>query len=435
MRSLNCFCTYSTNDDSYGNLIEKIENLENQTSLQVLWLSDNQIQKLENLENLTSLRQFQCGNNQIRKIGTAFYNNNALSDILLSGNRICSFREILNLVHLPRLTTLSLSDPNFDDNPISSLFNYQTHVILHLPKLLILDSLQITEESRRIIGATVLKKIMYYNMRISTIRRNENILGMALERHYKEKVMNVESDVQILERLSLMIKRYESDAVLTGGEATDTETKQKIARTLAYLATVADDKASTSANMLAQIRGQGDAAIRKLLLELETGGNIRFETGGCNTAWMSSCENVVRKLVDRGVEGKYLKANGSAVRIHRMSLVHNRHLKTTFDEYCNGFGRTPGARYTDEPPSEEEAFEYLLFLPKHGEDLDVFDIVENGFESFYSGGDRLELINYFDTRRESAPGVTRHAIIVKAFVPKMHRVGSKNGLGLRLLTF
>lgn len=134
----------TTNQCSYGNQIARIENLEGQDRLQVLWLSDNEIQTLENLEPLKSLEQFQCGNNRIRTIGTAFYQNNELQDIMLSGNRICSFREILNLVHLPKLTNLSLSDPNFDDNPISSLFNYQTHVILHLPKLQFLDSLQIT---------------------------------------------------------------------------------------------------------------------------------------------------------------------------------------------------------------------------------------------------------------------------------------------------
>jgi hypothetical protein len=352
-----------------------------------------------------------------------------LKDVMLSGNRICSFREILNLVHLPQLTNLSLSDPNFDDNPISSLFNYQTHVILHLPKLVILDSLQITEESRRIIGATVLKKIMYYNMRISTIRRNENILGTSLARHFKDRIANMESDVLLLERLSQLIKRLESDAALTGSVVGDSEAKQKITRTLAYLGNIAEEQETSFASNINLIRGQGDAAIRKLLLELETGGNIRFETGGCNTTWMSSCETVVRQLVDRGVDGKYLDSK-SGIRIHRMSLIHNRHLKTTFDEFCTRFGRNPGARYVDAGP-EEESFEYLLLLPKCGECLDVFDVVENGFESFYTEGrdtgDRLQLINYFDSRQESAPGETRHAIIVKAYIPKMHRVASKSG--------
>lgn len=71
-----------------------------------------------------------------------------------------SFREILHLARLPKLESLSMSDPNFRENPIAQLCNYQTHVILHLPKLKYLDTLEISEESRKIIGATVLKKRM-----------------------------------------------------------------------------------------------------------------------------------------------------------------------------------------------------------------------------------------------------------------------------------
>ncbi|KAJ3387650.1 Leucine-rich repeat-containing protein 9 [Lobulomyces angularis] len=144
----------------YGNKITKIQNLENNVDLEILSLSDNQIKNIENLQTLVKLKIFQCGNNLISKIGHSFDKNVEIRELMLSGNLISNFREIIQLVHLPNLKSLSLSNPNFRENPISSLFNYQTHVILHLPQLKYLDTLEITEESRKMIGATVLKKIM-----------------------------------------------------------------------------------------------------------------------------------------------------------------------------------------------------------------------------------------------------------------------------------
>lgn len=188
--------------------------MDSQKRLEILWLSDNNISALENLEPLENLTQFHCGNNKISKIGAAFHKNLKLQDILLAGNEISSFREILNLVHLPRLESLSLADPNFADNPISSLFNYQTHVILHLPRLHYLDSLQITQESRKIIGATVLKKIMYYNMRISTIKRNENIMIKTLNNHQTSHDGTANTDTKQLLRLRYHLARREFDCKL-----------------------------------------------------------------------------------------------------------------------------------------------------------------------------------------------------------------------------
>ncbi|KAJ3014018.1 Leucine-rich repeat-containing protein 9 [Thoreauomyces humboldtii] len=156
--------------------ISRIEGLDGCPLLEKLWICETNIERIagltqlsklkelylimENLHTLTQLRVLHIGNNHISSVGDALDGNMVLEDLNISGNLISSFREVLFLARLPHLTALCLSDPNFADNPICALCNYQTHVIYHLPNLRSLDTLDVTEDSRKIINATVLKKRM-----------------------------------------------------------------------------------------------------------------------------------------------------------------------------------------------------------------------------------------------------------------------------------
>ena len=180
-----------------------------------------EISVLENLESLTQLKDLQVGNNQISSIGHALNNNVALEELNLSGNKLSSFREILYLTRLPKLKSLCLSDPNFADNPICSLCNYQTHVVYHLPMLESLDTLDVTEESRKMISATVLKKRMcvvyapnstdrYYNMRIRTIKRNTNYLVKMIDDSATENREKISLDIKgLLEKSKKTAKKMD----------------------------------------------------------------------------------------------------------------------------------------------------------------------------------------------------------------------------------
>ena len=119
-----------------------------------------EISKLENLERLVHLKELHVANNEISSIGHSLNMNLELQDLNISGNDISSFREILHLTRLPKLEFLCLSDPNFAENPICSLCNYQTHVVYHLPNLKTLDTLEVCDDSRKMISATILKKRM-----------------------------------------------------------------------------------------------------------------------------------------------------------------------------------------------------------------------------------------------------------------------------------
>jgi hypothetical protein len=58
----------------------------------------------------------------------------------------------------------------------------RSFVLCMLPKLKSLDTLLLAEETKMLAEATFLKKQMYYNMRIKTMRRNaRNLIKMASE--------------------------------------------------------------------------------------------------------------------------------------------------------------------------------------------------------------------------------------------------------------
>jgi len=109
----------------YSNKIKKIENLAHLTRLERLWLADNEIPRIEGLETLTNLTELNLARNKVERVGDVFKSNPRLTSLNLSDNGVGSFKEVSYLARLPSLTDLSLSDPHWGENPITSLCNYQ----------------------------------------------------------------------------------------------------------------------------------------------------------------------------------------------------------------------------------------------------------------------------------------------------------------------
>ncbi|KAJ3129093.1 Leucine-rich repeat-containing protein 9 [Physocladia obscura] len=191
-----------------------MQGLEKLVNLEVLWLCDNEIIQIEKVRCLKMLRELHVGNNRIASIGESLNENMSLESLNIAGNRLSSFRDVLFLAILPKLASLSLSDPNCADNPICFLSNYQTHVIYHLPNLKVLDTLEITEESRRIISATVLKKRMYYTMRVRTIKRNTNFLIKLLQIQTDNDENQIEEILGDLMKAGKSVQRAKDDLSL-----------------------------------------------------------------------------------------------------------------------------------------------------------------------------------------------------------------------------
>ena len=166
----------------HGNRIRRMEGLGALEQLETLWLADNAVLKIEGLERLARLRELNVAGNKIDEVGEALATNLALERLNLAGNQIGSFKEASSLVHLPRLEALAFSDPLYGTNPLAGLCNYQTYVLFTLTDLKYLDCMLLPEETKQLAEATYMKKKMYYNLRIKTVRSNaSNIARWALE--------------------------------------------------------------------------------------------------------------------------------------------------------------------------------------------------------------------------------------------------------------
>ncbi|KAI9356534.1 hypothetical protein DFJ73DRAFT_623012 [Zopfochytrium polystomum] len=404
----------------YSNKIKKISGLDKLLKLERLWLSDNEITKIPHLGTLVKLQDLQLGNNLIEAIGESLSSNSSLQSLNIAGNRLSSFRDVLFLASLPKLTSLCLSDPNYADNPLCSLCNYQTHVIYHLPNLKSLDTLDVTDESRRIISATVLKKRMYYNMRIRTIKRNTNFLLKMLHTRARDDERQIEADVFVLMEKCRKVQRRRDDLGLPPtaetAKAEVVSDKMEVARICLNQLIETKMRALHQLQLHKkeigdQILQQSDMAVRKLLLELETGGNVRFEEDQKEDSWFETCEALVKSMILRAKS----KHHHKRIQIHRISRVHNRFLKNKFDAKVRSSN------------DSMQSFEYLCFQGGQFSSDEIFSAVEHGFGDSSdrdppSNQTPIRFSNFLEFGEHGERKQLHQAIIVKAFANKTQRL-------------
>lgn len=135
-----------------------IEGLSTLTNLKTLWLMDNEIEHIQGLETLTQLSHLNLSRNRIREIGSSLDANVNLEELNLAGNYLWSFKDLLNLTRATYLRKLSFNDPDYGDNPVCELCNYQTYVFFHLQQLSHMDTMPIPEEGKHLAEATYMKK-------------------------------------------------------------------------------------------------------------------------------------------------------------------------------------------------------------------------------------------------------------------------------------
>ena len=257
--------------------------------------------------------------NNIESIGIGLDGLSKLRDLNISANRIGNFKEVLNLNRLPNLEICTFSDPHFGENPICTLCNYQTYVLFHLPKLTKLDTMIISEESKNFAETTFMKKRMYYNMRIKTIQRNTSNIMKLLKICRKTRICKLD-----IQQSKLIKKLHEINRELEERQYLNQTNQSEFEPVFTY----GPDNATTNPldridnaqlvsdieNKRALIQGRmhdkqedlkdletiyeglrrklyemSEQNIHRLMTELETGGNIRFEEGRPHDKWYSSC--------------------------------------------------------------------------------------------------------------------------------------------------
>ena len=79
-----------------------------------------------------------------------------------------------------------------------SLCNYQTYALYHLSQITCLDAELITDEAKSLAQSIYMKKKMYYNMRMKTLKRNATNVMQEAEEIFKQKLSSVNVTLNML---------------------------------------------------------------------------------------------------------------------------------------------------------------------------------------------------------------------------------------------
>ena len=353
-------------------------------NLETLWLSDNLITDLTGLAPLVNLKCCFLASNKIDRIGNGLDCCAQLEELNLANNLIGCFREIPNLGRLPNLRSLYLNDNLFGENPVVSLCNYQTYALFHLQNLATLDGCPLSDDAKNMAEATYMKKKMYYNMRIKTMKRNcTNVLKKAQEaKQAAISQNNLSLNVLVRARKDVERELDERQFLPPAEDHAQDAAAEKTFNAKLQLKLQALEKAIVGGS--AQIGrvdetfvafknkcyGLVQQSIANLILELETGGNIRLEDGKPSDVWHSSCVDLVQS---RFFPQDYAAFNVAGVKVTRVHRVHNRFLRNRFDVRLESLVDITDSSY-------KKSLEYLFYGEIPGTP-DLQTIMEDGFPS------------------------------------------------------
>lgn len=275
----------------YSNQLTRIENLGHLTRLQVLWLADNELSTIEGLSSLTGLRELHLARNRISRLHGTLDSNTDLRILNLADNEIDSFREVQYLAQLPSLQELCLNDPHWGSCPVAHLCNYQTYVLFQLPRLLALDTLLVSEETKQLADATVAKKRMFYNMRIKALARSMETGRKAAEAGLDAqlRLWYTEAAAAHKELLKLERQGQRQQGRAHAVDKWDPEGAEAKRAALAAVLEVVEERLraheAAFARALMSVQTRMRRHIARTMLELDSGGNIRLEDGTDEHSW------------------------------------------------------------------------------------------------------------------------------------------------------
>jgi len=352
--------------------------------LKSLWMNENRIRRIEGLEPLLQLKSLWLGRNLITSTGNSLEKSVVLEDLMLAGNQIGNFKDIPGLARLRNLVTLAFSEPHFGENPVCALCNYQTYCLFHLQQLRVLDTNMISEDARQVAEATYMKKKMYYNMRIKTLKRNtSNVIRKAMEAR-QTKLSQINLNLNVLLRQSKDVEREMRMRLLdlskltaqdpknpgTAEELEQLHRKQKVLQEGINQKTAELERIDRMASEFRETVCQtSQTSISRLMVELETGGNIRLEDGKPSDVWYSSCVDLTQS---RFVAADFAAFGISGFRVSRVTRVHHRYLRNRFEERLESMVNINDLGY-------KRSLEYLFFGENPNMPGELAHVMEDGF--------------------------------------------------------
>uniref|UniRef100_A0A3Q2T1F8 Leucine rich repeat containing 9 n=1 Tax=Fundulus heteroclitus TaxID=8078 RepID=A0A3Q2T1F8_FUNHE len=364
--------------------LTEISGLQSCIQLEKLYLYDNQIQEIKNLELQGNLTVLWLNNNSFTPpphpqkkylfhfslyLGHNLDPNVNLEILNLSGNKIRSFKELTQLARLPRLRELSLNDPTSALNPVCQLCNYATHILYHVPGLQRLDNWDVScKQVKDAAESAVMKKLMYYNMRVRSARRKLTETRVTLAERKKSLMQLPEERIRTLSHAlkSVSTVRQLQPLYATCRRGYTAKTELKMSKIFLKFVVQAWYEQE-----LLQARVQTEYLVQFLLMELESVGNIRLEEGCSTDPWYTSCCNL---LLSRFSPSDYKSFRITGMKVSRVFRIHNSTLRLCFEEKLHSL-----------LASEENyrrRLEYLFYVadPQKCEEEQTLCVLEEGFK-------------------------------------------------------
>uniref|UniRef100_A0A669B307 Leucine rich repeat containing 9 n=1 Tax=Oreochromis niloticus TaxID=8128 RepID=A0A669B307_ORENI len=397
----------------YENKISEIKNLDLQVHLEVLWINNNCITKIKGLDTLLDLKELNLADNIIEKIGHSLDPNVNLQKLNLSGNKISSFKELSHLARLPRLSELALKDPTSTPNPVCLLCNYETHILYHVPSLQRLDIYDVSSKQiKDAAESAVMKKMMYYNMRVRTAQRKlaETRLSLierkkTLSQSPEECIKTLTRALKFLEReLSVgpvsckkpaclsesvaegpphldegLTERNESISDISQDPVTEHKVHAKIEalrERLKQWTRRLDEIHIWYEHDLARATNRMEYTVQFLLMELESVGNIRLEEGCSTDPWFTSCCDL---LLSRFSPSDYKTYGITDIRVDRVICIHNSALRLCFEDKIHSLLASEDLS----SQNYRRQLEYLFYVvdPEKCEKDETLQILQEGFKT------------------------------------------------------
>jgi len=118
-----------------------------------------------------------------------------------------------------------------------------------------------------------------------------------------------------------------------------------------------------------------DMYVRRMMVELETGGNIRLEDGKPSDLWHSSCVDLISsRFFPADFAGIPGVPKITGVRVTRVTRIHNRHLRNRFEQRLE-------ALVDMSDPAYKRSLEYLFAGDSPGLPGELQRCLEDGFRS------------------------------------------------------
>jgi len=318
----------------HTNAIESLEPLRSLVNLEELNVHSNKLQSLEGVETMAHLRHLEAGRNPLQLLDPVL-TLQRLRILNVAGTKIGSFYEILKLNALPKLEDLYFGDPHFGSCPVCYLCNYQTYVLYHLPQLQRLDSIPLTEEAKKGAQNTYLKKRMYYNMRIKTVRRDGMNVVLHGHRIVDAFVKDLHRHTVVLHKNLQFVKRSLAESPPDSDTSELSVLSENLAEQLTAWRNHVRSFDALVTELAREVKIETEDMITRLMLELETGGNIRLEDGSSRDVWFKSCSDLLNSRFNPNHFREKGAPQVAMLRVNRVSRIHNRLLRNAFEMRLN----------------------------------------------------------------------------------------------------